>query len=739
MRMVPAPGRKNPRAGPSRARSARARLAEQAGILPAYVGHAGERRTSEQTRIALLEAMGLPAASESEARDSLARLAAEARGRLLPATVVVRLDGEPRRQRVTLPRELRAAGSWTLELRDETGATRAITGRRRSGEDAIEVPLAGLAPGYHRLALTIEAPRRSVTAEQLLVAAPATAFSPEEQRVAGGFGLTANLYSVRGRRSWGIGDLSDLASLVRWAGELGAAFVGLNPLHALRIEAGGISPYSPDSRLHSSPIYLDVAAVPELGSAPAIRRTLESHRLRERLARLRAGARVDYAAVWAVKHPILRRLHRVFARQVRESDTGRGRAYRAFVESRGRALEDHATFRALALQLGGDWRRWPRGFATPRSATVARYRAENAEEVDFHRFLQFELDRQLAGASRAAALPTGLYQDLAIGSSPAGSDAWAFPGTFLRDVHLGAPPDPFQAEGQDWSLPPLDPLALARDGYRYWILLLRAAFRHAGALRIDHILGLARQFWVPAGRSPTEGAYVRFPFDDLAGILALESRRARALVIGEDLGTVPPGFRERLARWGILGSSVLLFERDRRGGFKRPQAYPDRVLASANTHDLAPIRSFWEESDLALRRRVGAIASDAELAAARRERARDRAALRRLLEAERALPRRHGEAGDGRLRGAVHDVLARTPAALVAISLDDLSGEREPVNLPGIPEARFPSWTRRMSMSLGRLRTDPDAARALAPVRRRRTLPQKAPATRAPAPLTAPR
>jgi len=233
-------------------------------------------------------------------------------------------------------------------------------------------------------------------------------------------------------------------------------------------------------------------------------------------------------------------------------------------------------------------------------------------------------------------------------------------------------------------------------------------------------MGMARQFWVPAGRSPRDGAYVRFPLDDLAGILALESRRAGAVVIGEDLGTVPPGFRAELARWGVLSSSVLLFERDAKGRFRPPRRYPRSALVTANTHDLPPLRSFWEGHDLVLRRDVGSIPDAAELERERAERERDRCELRRLLVDEGKLARGAGSRGDGRLRGAVHELLSRTPAALVGISLDDLSGEREPVNLPGIPADRFPSWTRRMSMPLARLAADSEARRALRGVRRRR-------------------
>lgn len=708
--------------------SALAALSERAGIVSEYVGQDGPKRTTDDTRRALLAAMGLDASDERAAARSLARLAETDEG-LLPPSSVVTESARGSSLRVRRPRDLAGALRWRLEIQgeaEEAADVRVLDGAAAARAASIEIALPRLRAGYHRLSLTLEAGPRSARGEQLRIVAPARCTSAAERGAAGRFGLCVNLYSVASRRNWGIGDLGDLRRIVAWAEEIDAAFVGINPLHALRLRDGEVSPYSPDSRLFRSAIYLDVAAVPEIRSAPALRRRLGSDRMRAALERLRRGDRIDYADVWRRKEPILRELYRVFARVHGDAATARGRAFRAWVAEQGEALDAFATFQAIARRRGGDWQRWPVALRRPDAPGVARLREAESAEIDFHRWLQFEIDRQLGAAAREADLPIGLYQDVAIGSSLAGSDAWSFPGSFVAGVHLGAPPDPFQDEGQDWCLPPLDPLALARDGYRYWILLLRAAFRHAGALRIDHVMGLARQYWVPAGASPKAGAYVRFPFDELAGILALESRRAGAVVIGEDLGTVPDGFRERLARFGILSSSVMLFERDGRGEFRRPSSYPTRALATANTHDLPPLRSFWEEHDLALRRKVGAIATDEDLARDRADRERDRDRLRRVVGAG------IGAAGDGAFRGAVHDFLARTPALLVGVSLDDLSGEREPVNLPGIDAKRYPSWTRRMSRTLEALRTDPETGRALAGIRRRRRT--SCPRTKRPSP-----
>jgi 4-alpha-glucanotransferase len=702
-------------------------LASRVGILPRYVDQTGVvRRASDASRVALLEAMGFVAVTEAQARRSLRALAEADASRLVaPSRVVEReaarrlewhaADRGPRRRR------------WTLDMTDEAGATRRAEGTLPSGRRAgrLTLPLAPAA-GYHRLRLTIGGlgvPERS--AEQTLIVTPGRCTTAADLGVRRTFGLLANLYTVRGGADFGAGDFGDLRALVDFAGRVGGAFVGVNPLHALADRGDEISPYSPLSRLFRNPLYLDVEAVPELRESRAARARLAAPRTKAALARLRAAPHVDYAGVMREKEPLLRELHRVFAARHRGRGTARGVAYARYREDEGAALVDFATFLALRAQLapdGGprrDWHRWRAGYRDSRGAEVRAFRERNAQAIDYHCWVQFELDRQLgAVASRAhtAGLALGVYQDLALGSSPFGADPWAFPSLFLQGgISVGAPPDPLGPEGQNWGLPPIDPLALARDGYRYWVRLLRAAFQHAGALRVDHVMGLFRQFWIPAGRPGSEGAYMRMPADALLGILALESRRAGALVIGEDLGTVPRGLPAQLERWGILSTRVLIFEQERRGTFRPSRGYLARALACANTHDMAPLAGFWRGRDLTLRREVGSIPSDAVLRGARDHRERAKDALLRRLRTERCL-RDGAEPADGALAGAVHAFLARTPATLVGLSLDDLAGEQEPVNLPGVGLDGFPSWSRKMTRALPELVRAADVRRALGDV-----------------------
>jgi 4-alpha-glucanotransferase len=688
-------------------------LAEQVGILPSYVDLSGRmRHTADRTRVALLHAMGIDARGEAAAREHLQAERARRAAELLPA---VRVADTGAARCVAIGGRARAPRAWAVEVTCEDGTSRRASGIRR-GEPIVLPPLP---LGYHRLRLSETFGRGTErVGEQRLVVVPSRCPTPRERlgarRV---YGILANLYTVRSASNWGFGDLSDLTRLVEWAAGVGAAFVGVNPLHAVDHRDEQISPYAPVSRLYRDALYLDITAAPEWAMLDgAQRQTLSSDRV---LDPLRTAAHIDHAGVRAAKQAAFAALHGTFAARHRDRDTPRGRAYAHYRAAEGEGLLAFATFLALQQHFERQGiaavRRWPAPFRDTRSTAVREFRAAQAEAVDLHCYLQFELDRQLgavAQTARAHAMAVGVYQDLALGSSRQGSDPWAFPGLFLDRVAVGAPPDAYAPAGQNWALPPIDPRALVASGYDYWIRLLRAALRHAGALRIDHVMGLFRQYWIPAGAHAASGAYVRFPAQALLGILALESRRAGALVIGEDLGTVPRGLRATLARWSILSTRVLYFERTPHNGFRPARAYPRAALVGVNTHDLVPLAGFWQGADITLRRRVGLLRDERALAAARALRQRERRALLRRLRSTGVLHR--GADPDGAaLCAAVHAFLARTPAILVGASLDDLTGEVDPVNLPGVELDRYPSWSRRMRVPVESLPSAPDVARGL--------------------------
>ena len=693
------------------------KLSALAGIVPAYIDQTGaQRRTTEETQRALLAALGIDASTDEAACDALERLKAEqARELLPPVRVVPREEGTAPAFCVRIPASRVHGGSWRLELEIEDGTRDVREGSWTRGmpvEVACwrEVPL-----GYHRLRLDLTSGGHESYNEQSLIIVPRRCVLPDDLlhgRKA--FGLVANLYSIRSRNDWGVGDISDLATLAEWAGSLGADFVGVNPLHALLNRRHEISPYSPISRLFRNPIYIDVLKVPELEAAPELGERLSSLEATSAIDALRETPAVRYEQVMAVKGVALDALHRVFLQRVRGTGSDRDRAYDQYLARTGPALTRFAIWMTIAGERrgtrvgarqrragegGSDWRTWPAELRDPESRAVAEFAERHAQGVDYHRWLQFELDRQLAEAAHRASdagMRIGLYQDLAIGTSGAGADAWAFPELFVRGASIGAPPDPYAAAGQNWGLPPIAPRALCRQGYRYFIEVLRSGFRNAGALRIDHVMGLFRLFWIPNGMPGSKGAYVRYPAEDLLGIVALESVRHGSIVVGEDLGTVPKEVPRALQRWGILSSKVLYFERTRGGRFKPARKYPSLALATANTHDTATLAAFWDERDIDIRSAVGLLPDEQSVERARRERDAERTALLERLAREMILPRASGLRSLVELRAAVHAFLCRTPAQLVGLSLDDLAGEIDPVNVPGVGPDKYPSWTRKM-------------------------------------------
>jgi len=693
-------------------------LAARLGILDRYVDQTGRetRVTSDATRVALLACMGVDASTDRGIRQALLALDERERREILPPVRVVReSDAWDRTLRFRIPDAIAppnasARVEYACTLEDERGESTTYAGAvERHAGDVVDVGLAPLVgAGYYRLHLALSGRGARADARQTLVVAPAACVTPARKR----FGIETNLYAVRSATNWSVGNLEDLAALAEWSAAHGAAFVGLNPLHALRNRGAHISPYSPVSRLYRSAAYLSIESIPELAHSAEARALLESDAVRGELAQLRAGDRAEYERATRLARPILEALHRAFAAVHAAHDDPRRAAYDAYLAREGERLTAYATFCALddhfaALGIGGGWRTWPRPFRIPASPEVARFRAEHAERVDFHRWIQFEIDRQLERAAqrgRDAGLAIGLYHDLAVGSSGDGSDAWAYQHLFLAGADVGAPPDAYATDGQNWALPPISPHQLHADAYAYWIALLRASLRHAGALRIDHALGMFRQFWIPAGRPGRDGAYVRFPTNDLLGILALESARHRAIIVGEDLGTVPPEVPATLRSWGILGSRVMLFEREANGEFRPASSYEPLSLVSADTHDMPPLEGYWAGRDLelGLTRR-----DDPALAPARAARSRDRAALVHRLTVDGVLPPDSDGVPGPALTGAVHRFLCASPASLVGLSLDDLAGETDPVNIPGLDYDRYPSWTRRMRMPLESLDSSP--------------------------------
>jgi 4-alpha-glucanotransferase len=655
-------------------------LAEALGILPEWHDLAGTLQvTQPDTQRALLAAMGLPVGSEAEAAEALAARAAEAAARRLPEEVVV-IAGEALRLPLA---PANGSGTWRLELED---------GTRRDGRAEAEIVITPPA-GLHRLAVGDES--------SLVIAAPAEA--PGVGAVLGkprAWGITAALYGLRSPRNLGLGDYTDLAAAAAGLAGLGADFLGINPVHARGAACPGISPYTPSCRTAFEPRHIAVDAVPGFADSPRVRALLGAEA--EPLAAARAGALVDYAAAEAVSAQALRALFADF-----EQRGGAAAAdFAAWRQGDGRALEWFALFEALSLSHGADWRSWPEALRHPDSPAVRDFAAAKPAEVRYHSWLQWLAAGQLAAAqqrARDAGMGLGLYLDVAVGVRPGGADSWAAPDCFAEGVSLGAPPDAFNPAGQNWCLAPFNPVGLRRAAYHPFVQMLRTAMRHAGIIRIDHILGVKRSFWVPADGAP--GGYVAYPQEALLALIRLEAWRAGCVVVGEDLGSVPPGLRDRLAEAGLLGCAVVQFEKEHHR-FRPTREYRPATLASFGTHDTPTLRGWWSGWDIDRRHDIGG--NDAAARAAGHEaRAAERRCLAQLLQDEGLAPEGFDPAAppaelDDSVAAALHRLLARAGSALVAVQLDDALGRVEQQNLPGTID-EYPNWRRRYAVAVDAL------------------------------------
>lgn len=528
------------------------------------------------------------------------------------------------------------------------------------------------------------------------------------------WGLTVQLYSVRSQRNWGIGDFSDLAALVDRVAAAGGDFIGLNPLHALFPDnPAHISPYSPSHRAFLNVLYIDVEAVPEFAACMAARSRLASADFQTRLATLRATEVVDYLGVAEAKFEILPLLFAEF----KQAGGTRERAFANWRRQQGEALERHARYEALQAHFrktagAWGWPAWPKEYHDPDAQAVTDFATTHADAVSYSAWLQWIADAQLAAVAahtKHRGMAIGLYQDLAVGANSGGSEVWSWQSIFAianGGASTGAPPDELNLLGQDWGLPPFVPHRLSAVGYRPFIDILRANMKHAGALRIDHVMGLTRLFWVPPDTPATEGAYVHYAFDALLGLVAHESLRNECLVIGEDLGTVPEGFRERLFEAGILSYHPLIFERYPDGQFRLPADMPRQALVAASTHDLPTLAGFWRGIDLDVRTRLMLFPSDELRQRLIAEREWDRGRLLWALEREGLLP--DGVSKDPAampelspdIIAAIHTYLARSEAMLLVVQPEDLFGLTEQINVPGTLEDQHPNWQRKLPVAI---------------------------------------
>jgi 4-alpha-glucanotransferase len=718
-------------------------LGSLCGITSQYWDNFGRRhRTSQATYRDLLSAMGVPWEDPETLEREMARRRLGPWGALLEPVQLIKPAPAPAEAtvRVWSPEpEIPAAVEVFGEIVSENGErhrwesrlqpagrlkSRAVPGGYRI---AVKLPLPlHLELGYYDLTLRVRRGGREETGRTRLIAAPPRVYAPawlEEGRRVWGFNLP--LYALRSRANWGVGDFADLMAVIRWAGSLGANFVGVNPLHAPGgRSAADPSPYSPTSRIFFNVLYLSLEAAPEMAACRQAQELLASPEFQAAKARLAAAALVPYREILRLKRRVMELLYDSFC-ELHGGPEGspgspRGQEFARFVAAGGESLARFGQFSALADQFQkGDWRRWPKAYQHPESGAVAEFAREHRREVGFFQYGQWLAATQLGHVcqeARSQGLPFTLYEDLALGANPGGFDVWAHQELFARGPAIGAPPDAFNPKGQNWGLPPLIPERLRASGYQLFINTLRANLPPGGMLRMDHVMGLFRLLWIPKGTEAARGAYVNYPARELLAILALESARRRALIIGEDLGTVPPRIRRDLGRAGAFSYRVFYFERDGHGHFLPPEAYPARAMAAVTTHDLPTLTGFWQGHDLDLKRRLNLYPDPrlAETDAADRE--QDRRLLLEDLKHRGVLPDAAAcqpEAGDAcprEVREAVLEYLGQSASALMEVRLEEVFGIPEQQNLPGT-KREHPNWRTKLPLTLEQMEQSPEPAR----------------------------
>ncbi|MGZ5256495.1 MAG: malto-oligosyltrehalose synthase, partial [Burkholderiales bacterium] len=718
-------------------------------------------RASDKTRTAILKALG---AIDDSADFNAALRAHEARlwQRTLPAVAVFRADVPPYRIHLRFKeRDAKTIFRWTLAL--ENGETRSgefhpgdleiIDRREIDTERYIETAFDWrdtLPLGYHRYAL--HGPGLGEDDWLSLIVGPPSCYLPPALgagvRV---WGAAVQLYSLRSERNWGMGDFTDLRTLIEQWEHRGAGVVGVNPLHALYPHnPAHASPYSPSSRVFLNVLYIDVEAVPDARESTEALAQMGSAEFHMALQAARATELVDYNAVAGLKLPVLEIAYRHFREHHLESEAERGRAFRRFQAAGGKRLREHALFEALQEHFhrqdasAWGWLLWPEEYQRPESLQVQEFADANVARIEFYEYLQWNAAQQLerTGAlARDLGYGVGLYQDLAISIDRGGAESWANQDVYAVGASVGAPPDEVNLKGQNWGLPPLRPERLKDARYDSYIATLRANMRYSGALRIDHVMGLYRLYWIPPGGSAAEGAYVAYPFDDLLTILALESHRNECMVIGEDLGTVPDEVRAGLSRATVLSYRLLYFERSADGDYKRPHEYPKDALVAVSTHDLATLTGFWEGYDLDVRQKLNLFPSEELRAQYVVNRAQERARLVIALEREELMPEGAinplASPMTPELALAVHAYLAQTPSRVFVVQLEDILGVREQANMPGTVEEQ-PNWRRKLPAMLEEIERDERFRKTAETLARIRPAPQ-ARARRAPVQARIPR
>lgn len=614
-------------------------------------------------------------------------------------TMVAHENGE---ESLQMPSEFH--GAEAVVLIDEADECQTLT-LYPGDNDTLWIKLPQLACGYY----TLSAESGGKSCFVRLIVAPESVYQPKLLANGGRMnGLTMHLYSLRSGRNWGIGDFTDLLNLMKYAAEKKLDFVGINPLHALFTSKPAFaSPYSPSSREWLNPIYLDVEKVGAFTYNEQLKNWLAQPKIRQRIAALRITETVTYTAVWACKRDALHMAFNAFEQDTCEAAANERAAFEAFVLEKGKALQGFGLFEALDQyysrpgQVG--WQSWPSEFHQPNGKAVEKFARSHEREIRFYMWLQWLCAEQLREVNQAAAeygVKLGIYGDLAVGVARGSADTWLNHQDYCMDVSVGAPPDPLGPTGQNWDLPPLNPLMLKHTGYEKFAHLLRENMRLYGVLRIDHVMALCRLWWVLNGKTADFGAYVHYDAEVMFAILALESRRNRCVIIGEDLGTVPDQARHLLNRYQVFSYKVMYFSKGW-NGFQLPEEYPEQAITVISTHDVAPLAGYWTGKDLDTMFKLGTLPDAAAFQTALDEREHDKADLLDKLKETGCLGTdvQMPAKADETLLAALHKYGALSRSKLYAVQLENLLGVIDNLNVPGVTEG-YPNWAQKMPVSL---------------------------------------
>lgn len=697
------------------------RLAAAAGIEVTWTDAYGQPQTATTDALrAILEALALPCGSASQTADSLAHVQRRLTLADMPPLITAVVDCA-----VRLP-PIDALYGKAVRVQLETGATRDT----RISADRAQAPMLAAIdqPGYHRLFIAeleftvAVAPARCFTIAEAL----AQQHGADDPATVRGWGLALQLYALRSAGDGGIGDFGGLAQLAGAAGHAGAAALTISPVHAMyAADAHRFSPYSPSSRLYLNAMHIDPAAV--LGPQ-ALAQVLDENDAAVRAVQqqLQQAPLIDWPQAGRHKMAVLRRLHALV-----RSDPAQAAQLAAFCQQGGAALAHHALFEAYSCHLAQttpevatDWRRWPAGSTDPQAPLLQAFAREHQTEIEFHLFLQWQAARGLQAAQQAArdaGMAIGLVSDLAVGADLGGSQCWSQQPDMLNGLSVGAPPDLLNVHGQHWGVGVFSPVAMRRHGYRAYLAMLRACLSGTGGVRIDHILGLTRLWLAPDSAGAGSGAYLRYPQQDLLRLIALESWRHRAIIIGEDLGTVPPGFENTLRDAGVAGMRVLWFQRDGKK-FLAPQHWSPHAVAMTSTHDLPTVAGWWRGDDIDTRAQLGLLPDEVTPDELQVARVQERTALWQAMQTARAVngdtptPQQEQLAVSGALA-----FLGHSAAPLVLLPLEDVLGLRAQANVPGTVDTH-PNWRQRLPGDAAGLLSAPVVRTRLEMIRTVRTL-----------------